>query len=79
MESDIQNLVLRIVTPLLSKPEEIRLELVDADEFLEYHLHIAEADMGRIIGKQGRIIQAIRTIVYSVPVDGKKIRLLVNQ
>ncbi|WEV60096.1 KH domain-containing protein [Streptococcaceae bacterium ESL0729] len=79
MESDIQNLVLRIVTPLLSKPEEIRLELVDADEFLEYHLHIAEADMGRIIGKQGRIIQAIRTIVYSVPVSGKKIRLLVNQ
>ena len=35
--------------------------------------------MGRIIGKQGRIIQAIRTIVYSVPVEGKKIRLLVEK
>ena len=28
-----------------------------------YHLHVAEEDMGRVIGKQGRIAQAIRTVM----------------
>ena len=28
-----------------------------------YHLHVAEDDMGRVIGKQGRIAKAIRTVV----------------
>jgi predicted RNA-binding protein YlqC (UPF0109 family) len=46
---------------------------------MEYHLEVAEADIGRIIGRQGRIIQAIRTVVYFVPVEGKKVRLLVDQ
>ncbi|OFI46909.1 RNA-binding protein [Floricoccus tropicus] len=79
MQSDVKDLVLTIVTPLVSKPEEVSLELIDGDEFIEYHLNVASEDMGRIIGRQGRIIQAIRTIVYSVPVEGKKVRLLVNQ
>ena len=30
---------------------------------LTYHLHVAEDDMGRVIGKQGRIAKAIRTVV----------------
>ncbi len=41
---------------------------VTADEPLEdrtvvYHLHVAQEDMGRVIGKQGRIAKAIRTVV----------------
>nr|WP_308588430.1 KH domain-containing protein [uncultured Merdimmobilis sp.] len=41
---------------------------VTRDEPLEdgtivYHLHVAEVDMGRVIGKQGRIAKAIRTVV----------------
>lgn len=43
---------------------------VTTDEPLEdgtivYHLHVAPDDMGRVIGKQGRIAKAIRTIVRS--------------
>ena len=33
------------------------------DGTLTYHLHVAEDDMGRVIGKQGRIAKAIRTVV----------------
>lgn len=41
---------------------------ITADEPLEdgtvvYHLHVAQDDMGRVIGKQGRIAKAIRTVV----------------
>ena len=79
MDLDVQELVLTIVKPLTTEPDLVRIDVVDGDEFIEFHLHVAEHDMGRIIGKQGRIIQAIRTIVYSVPVEGKKIRLLVEK
>ncbi len=79
MDLDVQELVLTIVKPLTTVPDIVRIDVVDGDEFIEFHLHVAEHDMGRIIGKQGRIIQAIRTIVYSVPVEGKKIRLLVEK
>ena len=33
------------------------------DGTIVYHLHVAEGDMGRVIGKQGRIAKAIRTLV----------------
>ena len=79
MDLDVQELVLTIVKPMTTEPDLVRSDVVDGDEFIEFHLHVAEHDMGRIIGKQGRIIQAIRTIVYSVPVEGKKIRLLVEK
>ena len=79
MDLDVQELVLTIVKPLTTEPALVRIDVVDGDEFIEFHLHVAEHDMGRIIGKQGRIIQAIRTIVYAVPVEGKKIRLLVEK
>lgn len=41
---------------------------ITADEPMEdgtvvYHLHVAQEDMGRVIGKQGRIAKAIRTVV----------------
>ena len=33
-----------------------------------YHIHVAEGDMGRIIGKQGRIAKAIRTVARSAAI-----------
>ncbi len=35
------------------------------DGTIVYHLHVAQEDMGRVIGKQGRIAKAIRTVVRS--------------
>ena len=63
----------------VNQPDEVSLEIIEGEEFMEYHLKVADGDIGRIIGRQGRIIQAIRTVVYFVPVEGKKVRLLVDQ
>ena len=79
LKSDVKDLVLTIVKPLVTQPDAVSLEITDGEEFTEYHLNVAESDIGRIIGRQGRIIQAIRTVVYFVPVEGKKVRLLVDQ
>jgi predicted RNA-binding protein YlqC (UPF0109 family) len=76
MREDVKDLVLAIVTPLVSKPEAIQLEITDGDEYIEYNLSVDKEDIGRVIGKQGRVAKAIRTLVYSVRIVGpKKVRL----
>lgn len=42
---------------------EITVDEPAADGTVVYHLHVAPGDMGRVIGKQGRIAKAIRTIM----------------
>lgn len=74
--NDLKELVLTIVSPLVTQPDQISLEIVESDEFYEYNLSVAPEDIGRIIGKQGRVAKAIRTIVYGVRTNGpKKVRL----
>lgn len=73
---DLTDLVLTIVRPLVTHPDQVSLEIVESDDFFEYNLSVAPEDIGRIIGKQGRVAKAIRTIVYGVRTDGpKKVRL----
>ncbi|MDR1473114.1 MAG: KH domain-containing protein [Lactobacillales bacterium] len=76
MKEDVKDLVLAIVTPLVTKPEKIKLEVVESDDFMEYNLSVDQEDIGRVIGKQGRVIKAIRTLVYSVRTSNpKKVRI----
>ena len=73
---DLKDLVLTIVRPLVTQPDQVNLEITESTEFYEYNLTVAPEDIGRIIGKQGRVAKAIRTIVYGVRVNGpKKVRL----
>ncbi len=63
----MKELLIAIAQGLVEDPSAIR---VDADEPAEdgtvvYHLHVAESDMGRVIGKQGRIARAIRIVMRS--------------
>ena len=74
--TDVKELVLTIVRPLVSHPEQVELAISESEDFLEYNLTVHPEDIGRIIGKQGRVAKAIRTIVYSVRVEGpKRVRL----
>lgn len=76
MKQDVKDLVLTIVKPLVEHPEEVNLTIDESTDFMEYNLSVHPEDIGRVIGKQGRIIKAIRTVVYSVRVEGnKKVRL----
>ena len=69
---DIKALITSIVKPLLEYPEDFAIEVVDTDEFEEFHLLMNPEDIGRIIGRRGRVIRAIRTIIYSVRTQGRK-------
>ena len=61
----MEELLIAIVKGLVEKPDAVS---VVADEKNEegvtvYHLHVDEEDMGRVIGRQGRIAKAIRSVM----------------
>ena len=48
---------------LVDEPDEVRVERVDEDDTVVHRLHVAQEDLGKEIGRQGRIARALRTIV----------------
>ncbi|AOA00050.1 KH domain-containing protein [Carnobacterium divergens] len=74
--ADMKELILTVVRPLVTHPEELDIVIEESNEYLEYQLSVHPDDIGRVIGKQGRVAKSIRTIVYSVRVNGpKRVRL----
>jgi hypothetical protein len=48
---------------LVDEPDEVSVEEVERDGALVLQLHVAKDDVGKVIGRQGRIARALRTIV----------------
>ena len=63
----MQELIITIVKGLVDDKDAVSVTVDEPKEdgTVVYHLHVAPDDMGRVIGKQGRIAKAIRTIVRS--------------
>ena len=47
----------------MDDPDAVRVEEVDGDDALVLRLHVAKDDVGKVIGRQGRIARALRAIV----------------
>jgi predicted RNA-binding protein YlqC (UPF0109 family) len=61
----MQSLIETIVKSLVDHPEEIRVTEVPGERSVTYKLTLHQEDMGKVIGKQGRIAQAIRTVIHA--------------
>ena len=61
----MKDLLVSIVSSLVDDRSavEVTVDEPDAEGVVVYHLHVAPDDMGRVIGKQGRIAKAIRTVM----------------
>jgi hypothetical protein len=61
----LKDLLISITKGLVEKPEEVSVDVSEPNEegVTVYHLHVSEEDMGRVIGKQGRIAKAIRVVM----------------
>ncbi len=61
----MQDLLVSIAQGLVEDPSAVSVTVdeVNEDGIVVFHLHVAPDDMGRIIGKQGRIAKAIRTVM----------------
>lgn len=66
----MEKLITTIAKGLVEFPEQVSVNADEPNEegVIVYHLHVATEDMGRIIGKQGRIAKAIRTVVRSAAI-----------
>lgn len=61
----MKELLISLASGLVENPDEVTVTVDEPTEdgVIVYHLHVAEKDMGRVIGKQGRIANAIRVVM----------------
>ena len=72
----MQELLLAVARGLVEDKEAVQVTVdpVRDDSTTVYHLKVAESDMGRVIGKQGRIAKAIRVVMRAAAVrQGEKV------
>ena len=59
----MKELLTYIAQNLVDNPDEVRVTERDTDAETVFEVRVADGDMGKIIGKQGRIAKAIRTVM----------------
>jgi predicted RNA-binding protein YlqC (UPF0109 family) len=76
----LKELIETIVKPLVDFPEDVKVEVIEEDQRVTYQLSVNKTDMGKVIGKQGRVAKAIRTVVYAAgSSQNKKIFLEIGE
>ncbi len=64
----LQNLLVLLVRPIVDEPDRIEVEATESDSRVDLELRVAEADIGKVIGRGGRTIRAIRTVLKAASV-----------
>ena len=66
-----------MIKQLVDKPDEVEVKTVESDQSIIYELTVGDGDFGKVIGKRGRNISAIRTILFAINAKegGKRARL----
>ena len=68
----MKELVEVIAKSLVDNPDQVKVKETEGDTTIIIELSVASEDMGKVIGKQGRIAKAIRTVVKSAAVKTDK-------
>ena len=55
-----------IISNLVDNEEAVEINQIDSEESITFEVKVAEADMGKVIGKQGRLAKSIRTVMKAV-------------
>ena len=59
----MEELLAYLARQLVDEPDAVRVETVEDDQNVVLRLHVAPDDRGKVIGRQGRIARALRTVV----------------
>ncbi|MBR4500838.1 MAG: KH domain-containing protein [Clostridia bacterium] len=68
----MQDLLLFVARSLVDHPEDVRVTQTEGPESIILELNVAQDDMGKVIGKQGRIAKAIRTVIKAATAKDAK-------
>ena len=69
---NIKELIEHIVQAIVDNPGEVSVTIIEGGQTTVFELNVAKDDLGKVIGKQGRNVQAIRTILSAVSAKLKK-------
>lgn len=68
----MQELLTFVAQSLVDHPEQVRVTETEGPEAIILELNVAEDDMGKVIGKQGRIAKAIRSVIKAATARDSK-------
>ena len=68
----LKDLVEFVAKALVDKPEEVQVTEVEGEQASVLELRVAKDDLGKVIGKQGRTVRAIRTLLGAASSKSKK-------
>jgi uncharacterized protein len=72
--AELENLVLVLARSLVEDPDKVEVSGTESDSRVDLEIRVAPEDMGKIIGRQGRTIRAIRTVAKAASVRvGKRV------
>lgn len=73
---DLKELTLQMARAVVTNPDKVRVEEVEGASMIVLELSVDPEDMGRIIGKEGRVANAMRTLLRtSAAKEGKRVNL----
>ncbi|MFJ5622140.1 KH domain-containing protein [Peribacillus loiseleuriae] len=76
----MKDLIETIVSALVDYPDDVQVMSREEDDRILYTLSVHKEDMGKVIGKQGRVAKAIRSVVYAAgSSQHKKIYLEISE
>lgn len=65
-----------IITSLVNDPSSVSINEVDGEKAIIFEVKVANSDMGRVIGREGKMAKAIRTIMKALAIkEGKKVNV----
>jgi len=76
----VKELVEILAKALVDHPDQVNVTQSETDKSVHLQLTVAPEDMGKVIGKQGKIANAIRTLVKAAAVkDGRRVHMDIDQ
>ncbi len=77
IEQVLQEFIETVVKQLVDKPDEVNVNAVEGEQQIIFELTVGDGDFGKVIGKRGRNISALRTLLFAINAKngGKRARL----
>ncbi len=77
IEEVMQDFIETVVKQLVDKPDEVNVNAVEGEQQIIFELTVGDGDFGKVIGKKGRNISALRTLLFAINAKsgGKRARL----
>jgi hypothetical protein len=73
----LDNLLCEIVKSIVDNPDEVNVDINESEDLKFYKLNVAEGDLGKVIGKRGQNVNALKTLLNAVTAkEGNKRAIL---